>query len=496
MMKKGIFVRKFKLQFWAIGLMVMFLFSGCGKSPLEWLKVIDAGSAESVPHINVDIDTMQKRQKEFYSFLEAVNQKRQDIYNGEELDFPAEWAGDPTDPLGEFTEEEMAVLAERPVSVPETLTGREASEDVQMLFRILRQGYAAYDYFGGSEIFSAAEDQLLTELEKNEIITNNGLSEMIADVLKGIVTDNHLIINEIPIVEVQHRSYYVPGIFLEEEFSADIDSALVKRGIDDEGKLCYILAASLPEKEVLSLPETVLIEGKEVSLSWEVMAENMEEELAVAALELADGTPVLVSRTLDAYDDKASVQLDALSRVGGAYGDEPLLIWDLRSNKDGNDSHFRGWISGFVGNSPKVKVAYAGKITPLNRYLLNFILSPAWYADSAAGEIREHDGLVLALQDDFVASAGEGALNLLRALENSVMIGSSTSGTMLTGNCVYAYLPNSGIKIQWGVKLQQIEVNRNPDGIGWEPDLWVPSADILERVEKMIAYYNLRDILT
>lgn len=484
------------MRFGATFLAAALLFSGCGNSPLEWLRAENAQGIESAENISsaaADAATLQKRQKEFCSFLEAVNQQRQAIYNGEKLDFPSEWAGDPADPLGEFTEEEMAALAEKPASVPAVLTGQMAAADVQLLFRLLRQGYAAYDYFGGSTVFSAAEEHLTAELSGQETVSSDELAEIISRMLKSIVIDNHLTINGIPSVEEQRRSYYVPGLFLDEQ-PEDIDPVLVKRGVDEEGRLCYILAASLTEKEYGSLPESAVLAGKETPLSWEVMAEDIGEELAVAVSELADGTLVLISRMLDAYDEKASVQLDALSRVGGAYSGEPLLIWDLRSNSVGSDSHFKGWLEGFAGNSPKVKVAYAGKITPLNRYLLNFILSPAWYADSNAGEVREHDGLVLALQDDFTASAGEGALNLLRAMDNAIMVGSSTRGTMLTGNCVQAYLPNSGIKVQWGTKLQQIEVNRNPDGIGWEPDLWIPSADILERVEKMIAYYDLRNI--
>ncbi len=480
-------------------LLAALLFSGCGKSPPEWLSVEPAPGTpggESVSSSDVNMETMQKRREEFQAFLETVNQKRRDIYNGKELDFPAEWAGDPTDPFGAFPEEEIAALAEKPETDVDTVTGQEAAEDIRTLFRILRQGYAAYDYFGGSEVFSAAEQELLAETAESGAVNCTELSERIVDVLRSIVTDNHLTIKGVPCTAKQHRSYYVPGLFLDEQTAAGIDPSLVKRGIDEEGRLCYMLAASLTEEDAASLPETIVLGGKTTALSWEVMAEEIEEELAVAASELADGTPVLISRTFSAYDEKASVQLDALSRIGGAYGAEPLLIWDLRSNREGNDSHFKGWLAGFAGNSPKVKVAYAGKITPLNRYLLDFIISPGWYVDSDVGEIRERDGLVLALQDDFTASAGEGALDMLRALENAVMIGSCTSGTMVTGNCVRVYLPHSGIPVEWGTKLQQIEINRNPDGIGWEPDLWVPSEDVLSRVEKMIGYYGLRDFPT
>lgn len=486
-------MKKYRL---AAALAAVLLFSGCGNGPLEWLKSETAQnyeSSEAISSVYVDADTMQQRQDEFRTFLVAVNQKRQALYNGEKLDFPPEWAGDSVDPLGDFTEEEMTALAEKPSEAPEILDQKAAAADIHTLFRLLRQGYAAYDYFGGDAVFSPAEEQLLTDLSGKETVSCEELAERISRMLKTIVTDNHLTIKGILSVEEQRRSYYVPDLFFDEP-PENVDVALIKRGVNREGKICYILATSLTEKEYADLPKSIRLSGKEVSLSWEVMAEDIGEELAVAVSELPDKTPVLISRMLDAYDEKASVQLDALSRVGGSFGEEPLLIWDLRSNDVGSDSYFKGWLDGFAGNSPKVKVAYAGKITPLNRYLLNFILSPGWYVDSTAGEIREHDGIVLAMQDDFTASAGEGALNFLRALENTVLMGSCTSGTMLTGNCVRVYLPNSGLPVQWGTKLQQIEVNRNPDGAGWEPDLWIPSADISERVEKMIAYYDLQNI--
>lgn len=108
--------------------------------------------------------------------------------------------------------------------------------------------------------------------------------------------------------------------------------------------------------------------------------------------------------------------------------------------------------------------------------------------------MQEISGHVFAVQDDFTASSGESALAQLRTLTGSITVGSATRGALLTGNTVCAYLPNSGLAVSWGTKLQQVEQNRNPDGSGWEPDLWVPSDEALQWVEKLIDYYDLRGI--
>ena len=44
-----------------------------------------------------------------------------------------------------------------------------------------------------------------------------------------------------------------------------------------------------------------------------------------------------------------------------------------------------------------------------------------------------------------------------------------------------------------GMVLQFVETEENRDGTGYLPDLWVPSDKALERVEKMIGYYGLRE---
>ncbi len=461
--------------------------TGCGGGLRAYLTDEVAGSDKAVSQPAVDAETMRLRQEEFAGFLASVRENRRSIYNGEQLDFPDSWAESPTD---RFTDEEIAALAEPPAESLSQLTAEEAAEDIETLFRMLRQGYAAYDYFGGETAFSAAEERLLRRYADGG--TAEELAEGIISELRAFVIDNQLSVGGIPAVAEQRRSYYVPGLFLES--AEGTHPALVKRSIDADGKLCFVLAASCTEAEAASLPQSVTVNGQETAVTWAAMAEDIGEKLAVSAAEWEDGTALLTSRTFAVYDEEASARLDALSRLGGDYRSEPVLVWDLRSNRGGSDGYFRDWFAGFAGNKAQVKVSYAAKVTELNKNLLNLILTPAWYTDASAGEMREIRSLLFAVQDDFTASSGESALAQLRTLTGTVTVGSATRGALLTGNTVCAYLPHSGLEVCWGSKLQQIEQNRNPDGCGWEPDLWVPSGEVLERVEKMIGYYGLSGI--
>ena len=138
-------------------------------------------------------------------------------------------------------------------------------------------------------------------------------------------------------------------------------------------------------------------------------------------------------------------------------------------------------------------MSYAARVTPLNRYLLNFVLAPWWYVDGRQGQLTPRDGFTFAVQDLYTLGTGESVLCQLRSIENLLTVGSPTAGGVSTGNPVAAYLPHSGLRISWGTKIQRLETDEPVDGIGFRPDLWVPPGEALSRVEAMIGYYGLRE---
>ncbi len=470
-----------------LSVLEIFSFSGCAKTtiPFQDSSIGDSESFTSYPLLSQE--EYAKRRDELSTFIDEQWGKLQDLCKEKPLVFPDNWTDDLSSLSDPLTDEDIRMVSLPPSEQKNLLTHVEAEADIHMAFRLLREGYAAYDYFGGEPVFSRLEKEAAAFLPEDTVTKEDLLSALLT--ISETITDSNLTFDGRAAVSPtrQTRSYYVPQIFLDKP--PENAENWFQRTIDETGRLSYCPAASVTNPD--TLPESVLIDGKTVSLQWQEMSPSENDEAVIAVSTLADSTDILASRTMKSTDEKSSVQLDALSRVGGDYRTKQLLIWDLRGCTGGSDKFFRGWFAGFAGNEPDVRVAYAAKITELNKYLLDFVLSPGWYVDSSAGTSIKRKEIVFLLQDSCTAGTGENILNELSLLYGAIRVGAATQGAYLTGNQVSAYLPHSGLTISWGTKLQQVWTLNNPDGIGISPNLWVPPEEALARVEKMIEYYRL-----
>jgi len=89
-------------------------------------------------------------------------------------------------------------------------------------------------------------------------------------------------------------------------------------------------------------------------------------------------------------------------------------------------------------------------------------------------------------------SAGEGILTNWRTVENVLVVGTNTRGCMFGNVHIDIYLPNSGYNTAFGdsVALEDFICR---EGIGYDPDIWVPTEYALDLVLKMCDYYGLND---
>ncbi len=429
------------------------------------------------------------RRRELDRFLQTVNDRKEAIYDEALVPFEQQWADGAFDWEDTFTQEEMEQLSTPPQNPPKQMSNQAARQDMQMFFRLLRQGYGGYDYFGGEEVFDRLEDQALTALPDGTV-TPEQLIEA-AGYVKEAVTDNNLKIGGVPMVKNQYETWFSDVYFDAPEQAGEVDDGWIRPSIAPDGRLCCTLAAVCTDEQAKELPDKAVIDGEMLPVEWHKGEYACPEDTVLSVSELENGAPLLASRSMLADDELHSVQLDALSRVGTDYRDVPLLVWDLRSNSGGSDRYFRSWFAGFTGMEPDVKVSYAARLTPLNKYLLGFVLAAGWYVDYSEGLLHYRDGITFVLQDGRTADVGESMVSQLRSVTNTLTAGSTTKGAWLTSNSVRVWLPGSGLEVQWGTKLQQVGQPGNPDGFGAEPDLWVPPEMALERVELLCGYYGL-----
>jgi len=77
-------------------------------------------------------------------------------------------------------------------------------------------------------------------------------------------------------------------------------------------------------------------------------------------------------------------------------------------------------------------------------------------------------------------------------MDNVVFVGSNSYGCALVPNQSNKYLPNSGIKMYFGLGLILTDDGENRDGIGYMPDIWVNPKDALDLALKMCKFYNIK----
>ncbi|MEA4883139.1 MAG: hypothetical protein VB144_05705 [Clostridia bacterium] len=81
--------------------------------------------------------------------------------------------------------------------VPSLIPKDEARQDVDFLFRVLKYGYGAYQFFGGDEAFLAAKESILAETEDfpGEDVNPGQLAELLQRQL-GFIQDGHFSIGD------------------------------------------------------------------------------------------------------------------------------------------------------------------------------------------------------------------------------------------------------------------------------------------------------------
>ena len=443
----------------------------------------------------------------------------------------------PATELG-FTEEELVSLTEgigHSFNGEKRITLSQAKQDVDLLFRVFRYCYGAYEYFGGEKGFEEAKAAVLNDLDAWEnALKARDLAAMLRKHLT-FIQDGHFFINSSSTLEMQSyfstdelvfeqdKRGYFAQVDGEKQYLLSVDGdteteGYMKRSISPDGEITYYLGM-LGEKRVRNKIVNAVFDKTTVSLMLDHAAFTQAYDPAYTYSEDWEGeVPVVACRDLSTPETCKSF-ISSASRLSSY----EVAILDLRGNGGGSPDAVKQWLNAY-DSSGLAEYWFATSSMYRSGRALSYILARTmdaranyfylWDKNNSQRNrymqlyrtgvnfydiSRENiplkqlnaEGLLFVLMDDRDFSAGEVLLFALRNRQNTVFVGTNSSGGLLGGTGQQVVLPNSKIIVSYGNGLMFWYDKRVfEEGRGFLPDLWV-NGDALERVQKLIEYYGL-----
>lgn len=192
--------------------------------------------------------------------------------------------------------------------------------------------------------------------------------------------------------------------------------------------------------------------------------------------------------------------------------DEPVLIIDLRRNGGGNGFLPQMWYEVYTGayltsnhynlfrldlyhvfgmerSAPDPESFYYVPAHVAEYYAKPQTIDESWELENAEPrQVVENDRLLIVLTSKGTASAADNFTDITFNVENSLVIGSNTTGMFTSAAAIGAKMPNSGMVGQMGFNLSVFDENHFQEGSGLMPDLWA-SGDALEAALKLAGQF-------
>lgn len=448
--------------------------AGKGKGILAvMMAVVLASCSASVPQ-----PTMEELLAEVNAEHQEVEKSTIDIsqYVGDLVDEDLRWSYYPEENTAGYDPEK-------------NLTQQQAIEDVTYLFDAFHDCYGPYEYFGGAEVFDAAEEAIKTELQTKETLTAADLERLLLENLT-FIQDGHFSINnkssyvikipfffrEVAFVKTEEGYQTTDGRKVESVAGYDQLDELMKRSISPEGELVYYPVRlekrpSAEEEQGYSEAAALTVHyqgGEEQTLTAEPFQMYYQDQEENLLIEYNGEIPVVRLRN---FVDEGQRKMRTFMRELEKH--QPVIV-DLRSNKGGYPRDLESFI-----------IYFAGENIPGN-----YLTMDTW--DASLYTTQEdvfwpNDRLIIVLTGKKSASSAELFVDTMHNLENVLIIGENTSGTILSSS-ERKQLPNSKIIATMGRTTIHLFPGEDyfEELRGFYPDIWVPAAEAEELTLKLI----------
>ena len=377
--------------------------------------------------------------------------------------------------------------------VPNSISKSEALEDISYVRYVMEQAYSGYTSFD-KLLFDEAFEAMESDVKKiTDSITANVLIDLISDHL-SFICDGHLAFttNEYGRGFYRKMQTFVADILLVEIGGDLVDTAsgkvvLLSDGIrlfptfSSDGNPAYLVGVR--SKEAVS--EITIKAGTEhrVISVHKIKSETASEEILIQ--ESYDGDIACI--TCSSFVGDAEVDLDKVYEIGKKCRKYKHVIWNLSNNLGGNSDFPKRFLEGLTGGSIDAENVYelqsalvyakeTGEIKEMEYFLKNEQIRKITAENLFTGTLH-------VVINDGVASSGESAVIMAATMSNAVFYGCNSLGIGKFGDlCIY-YFPNSKITL-WCP--QKVFDNSIEETVGYEPDIWVDSNDVISEVVKHI----------
>ena len=389
------------------------------------------------------------------------------------------------------------------------VTAEEAKADIDLLFRALHAAYGAYGCFDRAQ-FDAAEQTALdwANGQKKEI-GHKTMAKKLGEVLAFVAEkDSSFRVeyatewNNLIAAEDLSCCYHAAEDY---QFQRDEQGYFVSDGTDkwywtsfgdeniamrptllEDGRIVYRPTWVCPDGDAAA--STVTLEKNGESRTFDLVwtgVKQPRETFSDAVLFAQDGgvayTALHDANDLRQEDEQQAYDWGAAARQGRA------AILDLRGLQYGGDSAIVGWMQGFLQTEDWVqsRALFARRSSGLG---WSDEMSPAGTVDVGCSEGRWYENAtpLVVLVDDRTGCLGEQAVNMLRQVENVVLVGTNTAGEQLCVGGIQIYLPGSGVRVTFGDQLMLEADGSSIEYRGYEPDVWCDSRDGVSKVLAML----------
>lgn len=402
------------------------------------------------------------------------------------------------------------------------ITYDEAKEDIDMLFKLFRNCYAGYGYFGGDEVFYKAKEKILKELDGKKQIKILEFQELIfsnLEFLKDYHTNYKMVDKCLKLYYIgkdidffknengyykinENKPYYIKQINNEKNLEK-----FMKLTINREGKLVYAIAvnqASNNEQAIKGIDVEVEymndknISSEKINLKAIGNVSRVSKEISYS---LKDGVPIsklgrMSTKTAEDTEIKEFIE------TGKKLKDYPVGIIDLRGTGGGDPKIGEEWFKNYTGEdfrSKSVDMKFNSNLIKYcleNNYNENKWSEPLFEVKPRySGEYSrvKNKNVMFVLVDKSDVSASEIFIEDLKEMDNVILVGSNTGGCFSTGGVIMYFLKNSKIPNLLGTVLHLTPYSDEFEFKGFEPDILVDPSDSLDRVQKLIKYYKLNE---